>query len=35
MKLQISKIQKEDMKGYEELVKFTKKIFDSWIFGTC
>lgn len=28
MKLQISKIQKEDMKGYEELVKFTKKIFD-------
>ena len=28
MKLQISKIQEEDVKGYEELVKFTKKIFD-------
>ena len=25
MKLQISKIQEEDVKGYEELVKFTKK----------
>ena len=28
MKLQIGKIEKEDIKGYEELVKFTKKIFD-------
>ena len=28
MKLQISKIQEEDVKGYEELVKFTKKIFE-------
>ena len=28
MKNQIEKINKEDVKGYEELVKFTKKIFD-------
>mgnify|MGYP001265152184 FL=1 len=28
MKNQIEKINKDDVKGYEELVKFTKKIFD-------
>ena len=28
MKKQIEKINKSDVKGYEELVKFTKKIFD-------
>jgi phytoene desaturase len=28
MKIQIQKINEEDIKGYEELVKFTKKIFD-------
>jgi len=28
MKQQIEKINKDDVKGYEELVKFTKKIFD-------
>jgi len=28
MKKQIKKINKDDVKGYEELVKFTKKIFD-------
>jgi len=28
MKKQIEEINKEDVKGYEELVKFTKKIFD-------
>ena len=28
MKKQIKKINEEDVKGYEELVKFTKKIFD-------
>jgi phytoene desaturase len=28
MKLQIKNINKEDVKGYEKLVKFTKKIFD-------
>ena len=28
MKKQIEKINKEDVKGYEKLVKFTKKIFD-------
>ncbi len=28
MKNQIKKINKDDVKGYEELVKFTKKIFD-------
>jgi phytoene desaturase len=28
MKKQIEKINKNDVKGYEELVKFTKKIFD-------
>ena len=28
MKEQIKKINKDDVKGYEELVKFTKKIFD-------
>ncbi len=28
MKLQIEKINKDDVKGYENLVKFTKKIFD-------
>ncbi|MDA9071737.1 phytoene desaturase family protein [Candidatus Pelagibacter sp.] len=28
MKKQIGEINKEDVKGYEELVKFTKKIFD-------
>jgi len=28
MKNQIEKINKEDVKGYEQLVKFTKKIFD-------
>ena len=28
MKNQIEKINKEDVKGYEKLVKFTKKIFD-------
>ena len=28
MKKQIEKINKEDVKGYERLVKFTKKIFD-------
>ena len=28
MKKQISKINEDDVKGYEELVKFTKKIFD-------
>ena len=28
MKMQIKKINQEDVKGYEELVKFTKKIFD-------
>ena len=28
MKKQIEKINKEDVKGYEQLVKFTKKIFD-------
>jgi phytoene desaturase len=28
MKSQIKKINQEDIKGYEELVKFTKKIFD-------
>ena len=28
MKDQIEKINKDDVKGYEELVKFTKKIFD-------
>ena len=28
MKNQIKKISKDDVKGYEELVKFTKKIFD-------
>ena len=28
MKKQIEKINKEDVKGYENLVKFTKKIFD-------
>ena len=28
MKMQIEKVNKEDVKGYENLVKFTKKIFD-------
>ena len=28
MKIQIQEINEEDVKGYEELVKFTKKIFD-------
>ena len=28
MKIQIEKVNKEDVKGYENLVKFTKKIFD-------
>ena len=28
MKMQIEKVNKEDIKGYENLVKFTKKIFD-------
>jgi hypothetical protein len=28
MKKQIEKINKEDVKGYEKLVNFTKKIFD-------
>ena len=28
MKMQIKEINIEDVKGYEELVKFTKKIFD-------
>ena len=28
MKTQIEKVNKEDVKGYENLVKFTKKIFD-------
>ena len=28
MKKQIKEINKEDVRGYEELVKFTKKIFD-------
>jgi phytoene desaturase len=28
MKMQIKEINEEDVKGYEELVKFTKKIFD-------
>ena len=28
MKMQIEKVNKEDFKGYENLVKFTKKIFD-------
>ena len=28
MKLQINKINPDDVKGYEDLVKFTKKIFD-------
>ena len=28
MKNQIKKISKDDVKGYEELIKFTKKIFD-------
>ena len=28
MKDQIEKINKDDVKGYEELIKFTKKIFD-------
>jgi phytoene desaturase len=28
MKKQIEKINKEDVKGYERLVKFTKKIFE-------
>ena len=28
MKYQIEKISKDDVRGYEELVKFTKKIFD-------
>ena len=28
MKKQIEEINQEDVKGYEQLVKFTKKIFD-------
>ena len=28
MKKQIEKIDKDDVKGYEKLVSFTKKIFD-------
>ena len=28
MKKQIREINEDDVKGYEELVKFTKKIFD-------
>ena len=28
MKKQIEKINEDDVKGYEKLVKFTKKIFD-------